>query len=41
MLDDNIESLKNYKVNEYIPTYVSDEAMARIYLNEYIYNMYY
>ena len=28
--------LKNYKVNEYIPVYISDEAMARIYFNEYI-----
>lgn len=34
------EFLKNYEVNEYIPTYVSDEEMARIYLNEYIYIMY-
>lgn len=33
--------LKNYKVNEYIPTYVSDEDMAKIYLNDYIHNMYY
>lgn len=31
--------LKNYEVNEYIPTYVSDEDMAEIYLNDYIYNM--
>lgn len=29
--------LKNYGVNEFIPTYVSDEDMARIYFNEYIY----
>lgn len=35
------EYLKNYKVNEYIPTYVSDEAMAKIYLNDYIHTMYY
>lgn len=35
------EYLKNYKVNEYIPTYVSDEDMARIYLNDYINNMRY
>lgn len=34
------EYLKNYEVNEYIPTYVSDEDMARIYLNDYIQNMY-
>ena len=32
--------LKNYEVNEYIPTYVSDEDMAKIYLNDYIYKMY-
>lgn len=30
------EYLKNYEVNEYIPTYVSDESMARIYLNHYV-----
>lgn len=34
------EYLKNYKVNEYIATYVSDEDMARIYLNDYVNNMY-
>lgn len=33
--------LKNYKVNEYISTYISDEDMAKIYLNDYIHNMYY
>ena len=33
--------LKNYEVNEYIPTYVSDEDMAKIYLNDYIQKMYY
>lgn len=32
--------LKDYGVNEYITTYVSDEDMAKIYLNDYIYNMY-
>lgn len=32
--------LKDYDVNEYIPTYVSDEDMAKIYLNDYIYKMY-
>ena len=26
--------LKNYGVNEYIPTYVSDANMAKIYLND-------
>ncbi len=35
------EYLKNYKVNEYIPTYVSDEDMAKIYLKDYIHNMFY
>ena len=35
-----VEYLKNYKVNEYIPTYVSDEDMARIYLNDYVHTMY-
>ena len=40
---DNIDYedfLKNYEVNEYITTYVSDEDMARIYLNTYIHEMY-
>ena len=32
--------MKNYEVNEYIPVYVSDEDMAKIYLNEYIHTMY-
>ena len=35
------EFLKNYEVNEYITSYVSDEDMAKIYLNDYIYNMFY
>ena len=35
------EFLKNYEVNEYIASYVSDEDMARIYLNDYIHNMFY
>ena len=33
--------LKNYEFNEYIPTYISDEDMAKIYLNDYIQKMYY
>lgn len=33
--------LKNYQVNEYISMYVSDEDMSKIYLNDYIHNMYY
>ena len=32
--------LKNYAVNEYIPTYVSDEDLTKIYLNEYVHIMY-
>lgn len=35
------EYLKNYEVNEYIATYITDEDMAKIYLNDYIHNMYY
>ena len=35
------EFLKNYEVNEYIASYVSDEDMAKIYLNDYIHNMFY
>ena len=35
------EFLKNYEVNEYISSYVSDEDMAKIYLNDYIHNMFY
>ena len=35
------EFLKNYKVNEYIATYVSDEDMAKIYLKDYTHTMYY
>lgn len=35
------EHLKDYNVNEYIPTYVSTEDLLKIYLNEYLYNMRY
>ena len=35
------EFLKNYEVNEYIASYVSDADMAKIYLNDYIHNMFY
>ena len=39
--DSNVEKrdplFKNYKVNEYIPTHVTDNDMARIYLTDYIY----
>ena len=34
------EYLKDYKVNEYIPTYIDDESMVKIYLNDYIQTMY-
>lgn len=34
------EYLKNYEVNEYIPTYISDEDMAEIYLKHYIHTMF-
>ncbi|MDO4963250.1 MAG: hypothetical protein Q4E75_04045 [bacterium] len=34
---DNLEYLKDYDVNEYIATYISDEKMAKIYFNEFIY----
>lgn len=30
------QELKDYKANEYIPTYVSDNDMAKIYLNDFI-----
>lgn len=39
--EDNELFLKNYEVNEYINMYISDEDMARIYLNDYIWNMQY
>ena len=35
------EYLKNYEINEYIPTYVSDQDMAKIYLSDYIQSMYF
>ena len=44
IMNDSLESeefLKNYEVNEYIATYVSDEDMAKIYLNDYVNNMFY
>ena len=39
--NDENDHLKNYDVNEYIPTYVSAEDLAKIYLNDYLYNMRY
>lgn len=38
--DEYGQFLKNYEVNEYIPTYVSDEDMAKIYLNDYVFKMF-
>lgn len=32
-------SLKHYDVNEYIPVNISDDQMARIYLQEYVYKL--
>ena len=34
-----IKYIKDYEINEYIPTYVSDSDMAKIYLNDYVYIM--
>ena len=39
--NEEIVYIKNYKVNEYIPVYISDEDMASIYLNDYINNITY
>lgn len=33
--------LKKYMANEYIPTYISHNDMAKIYLNDYLFNMRY
>lgn len=35
-LTDYYQEIKDYKVNEYIPVYVSDNDMAKIYLNDFI-----
>ncbi len=35
-----IEYLKHYEANEYISTYISDEDMARRYLNDFMYTVY-
>jgi len=37
----DVNYIKNYKINEFIPTYISDEDMAKIYLNDYVYTMFY
>lgn len=34
---EDIDYLKDYEVNEYIATYISDEKMAKIYFNEFMY----
>ena len=39
--NDYEEFLKDYEVNEYISSYVTDEDMVKIYLNDYIHTMYY
>ena len=38
---DTIDYIKNYEINEFIPTYISDEDMARIYLNDFVHTMFY
>lgn len=35
-----INFIKNYEINEFIPTYISDEDMARIYLNDFVNTMF-
>ena len=35
-LPDSYQALKNYTVNEYIPVYVSDEDMVKIYFNDFL-----
>ena len=35
-ISDKYQELKNYKDNEYIPVYISDNDMAKIYLNDFI-----
>ena len=39
--DEYEQYLKKYKVNEYIPVYISDEEMAKIYLNDFLYQIAY
>ena len=33
----DFEYLKNYEVNEYMPIYISEEKMAKMYYNEFLY----
>lgn len=35
--NDEFDYLKNYEDNEYLPVYVSEEKMARLYYNDYSY----
>ena len=37
--DKEYNHLRKYEANEYIPTHVSYEDLAKIYLNDYAYNM--
>lgn len=37
--DKEYNHLRKYEANEYIPTHVSYEDLAKIYLNDYTYNM--
>lgn len=37
---EEIYYIKNYEINEFIPTYISDEDMARIYLNDFVHTMF-
>lgn len=39
--DEDINFLKNYQVNEFIPVYITEDQMARIYFNDYINKMLY
>lgn len=34
---EEFDYLKNYKDNEYMPVYISEEKMAKLYFNDYIY----
>ena len=39
--NEDISYLRDYGVNEYISAYISDEDMAKIYLNDFVNNMLY
>lgn len=38
--ENRIDYIENYEINEFIPTYISDEDMARIYLNDYVHTLF-